>query len=226
MNDLINNKPIFDPNPYWTNPIPNESIDWDLIESNKAIHLFDHTGYDLCPIEQEYGKYNPFPGCELTIHRNDRHISLQMPWYSQPHKTTDYVLNHSMILRRYALEGKALEQLKAFAKRNHLLNKVINLNPKWGFDFSLDYVNETEAFEILHYEYDGFDYENIINAQSKIQNLVDNTDFEKTAQDLLQKKSEWFNLDFFEQSHWKCNYFGIPDERFKLVIWNSNTSSA
>lgn len=220
MNDLINNKPIFDPNPFWFNPIPDEYIDWDLIESNKAVHLFDHTGYDLCTIEQEYAKYNPFPGCELTIHRNDRHISLQIPWYSQPHKTTGYVLNHSMILRRYALSGKALEQLQRFAKRNHLLNKVINLNPKWGFDFSLDYVNETDAFEILHYEYDGFDYDTILQAQQRIQNLVDSSNFQSIAQDLIKRKSEWFNLDFFEQSHWKCEYFNIPDERFKLVIWN------
>jgi predicted DNA binding protein len=125
-----------------------------------------------------------------------------------------------MILRRYALSGKALEQLQNFAKRNHLLNKVINLNSKWGFDFSLDYVNETEAFEILHYEYDGFDYDTIIQAQQRIRNVIDNSDFESIAQDLIKRKSEWFNLDFFEQSHWKCNYFNIPDERFKLVIWN------
>ena len=31
---------------------------------------------------------------------------------------------------------------------------------------------------------------------------------------------EWIGLDFQAQSAWKCDYFGIEHERFKLVAWD------
>jgi hypothetical protein len=50
--------------------------------------------------------------------------------------------------------------------------------------------------------------------------MLSSTDWNHAAQQLLKRKSEWFDLDFFGQSDWKCKYFGIVKERFKMVIWN------
>ena len=30
---------------------------------------------------------------------------------------------------------------------------------------------------------------------------------------------EWINLEFFQQSKYKTDFFGLPTERFKLVAW-------
>mgnify|MGYP003345080763 CR=1 FL=1 len=45
------------------------------------------------------------------------------------------------------------------------------------------------------------------------------TDWDDAATRLLKLKDKWHHLDFFAQSDWKCNYFGIEKERFKMVIW-------
>lgn len=219
MNDLINNNPKFNSNPYWTNPIPKNDIDkyLNFLSSNECVYLFDQNGYDLSPIEILYSKYN---NTDLTVHRNEKHYSIQKPWFSQNNKVCGYVLNHSMILERKGFSGEALEQLKEFAKTNPLIYKVINMKPKWGIDFSLDYVDfYGNCMEIFHYEYDGFSYDEIENAKKILESMIETTNFNDVAQDLLERKDEWFNLEFFEQSSWKCNYFNVKPERFKMVVW-------
>ena len=44
-------------------------------------------------------------------------------------------------------------------------------------------------------------------------------DWDDAAKTLLKKKYEWYYLDFFDQSRYKSEFFGIRDERFKLVLW-------
>ncbi len=45
-------------------------------------------------------------------------------------------------------------------------------------------------------------------------------DWQDAGQQILSKKDQWHHLDFFAQSRWKCDYFGVPEERFKMVAWN------
>jgi hypothetical protein len=46
-----------------------------------------------------------------------------------------------------------------------------------------------------------------------------NQDWEAAAKELLRRKQEWHDLDFFTQSDYKCAFFGLPSERFKMVAW-------
>lgn len=249
VNDLIKRPAKFIENGFWTVPIPETEIDYDLLESNRCVSLFDQNGYDLTHLEQLYARYN-LPICDsydklqgnnspvITIHRSVQHTSIQTPWYVQHtegDKKEGYVLNHSFILQRFGYQGEAKEQLLKFAKRNPLIYKVINITPKWGIDFSLDFVkapkskmndNESEdsdfeCFELLHYEHDSFNYKDANEIKYRLEGVIETTNFDEVAIDLINKKSEWINLEFFEQSDWKCKYFNIPNERFKMVTWQN-----
>jgi hypothetical protein len=217
MNDLTIIPVDFNLIPTWEIPIPIKDLDMKWIKSQECVKLFDQNGYDLCPLEQLYAKYNHQ---ELVVHRNEKHHSIQRPWITQEPKLSGSVLNHSMILERKGYSGLALEQLKNLASSNPLIHKVIQIKPKWGIDFSMDFVNqEGECFEIFHYEYDGFNCEEIVDAKLTIEKLIQSTNFDEKAEDLMKRKSEWINLEFFDQSDWKCKYFGVPNERFKMVVW-------
>jgi hypothetical protein len=207
MNDLNLEPTLFDPNPYWITPIPSKEIDWDWIQSSGPTELFDQNGYDLCPLEQLYAKYNH---CKTDEHRHDKHICIKRPWFTQKEKQKGCVLNHSMIFERKGYSGKALKQLKTFALINPLIRKLIHIQPKWGIDFSMDYVDHKECLEIFHYEYDGFDVDQIEDIREKIEEVILSTNFDRVAKDLIQRKKEWINLEFFDQSDWKCKYFGVP----------------
>jgi hypothetical protein len=84
----------------------------------------------------------------------------------------------------------------------------------------MDYVDrEGNAFEILHWEYDCFDYNEAAEIKELVQPKLNSIDWDDAAQQLLKRKDEWHSLEFFAQSDWKCNYFRIAKERFKMVIW-------
>jgi hypothetical protein len=84
----------------------------------------------------------------------------------------------------------------------------------------MDYVDRAgNVFEVLHWEWDSFDYEEIQAVKLEIEPVLKAIDWQDAAQNILTNKDSWHHLDFFSQSAWKCNYFGIPEERFKMVAW-------
>ena len=115
---------------------------------------------------------------------------------------------------------EALEQLKSWANDLPLLHKVIAMRPKWGLDFSMDYADSAgNSFEVLHWEWDSFDYYQVLEIKERIEPVLLSIDWEDGAKRLLVRKDEWHSLDFFGQSDYKCNFFGVPKEQFKMVLW-------
>jgi len=206
---LTGNK--LNPTGYWSEPIP-RSYRPNALD----LELFDQNGYDLTKLEQQYAVYN---GATPLQHRSHR-TALKVNWFVQDPVVTGPVLNHSLLFERKAYSGPALDQLNNWAKELPLLYKITAMRPKWGLDFSMDYVDSNgNAFELLHWEYDGFSYSDILSVKQKIEPIIQNIDWNKAAADMIERKAEWHHLDFFEQSDWKCNYFDIPKEKFKMVIW-------
>jgi len=201
-----------DPNGYWDKPIGKMLY----IPLPEDLALFDQNGYDLTILEQHFANTND----AITQQHRKHRTALKQNWYTQETKKEGAVLNHSLLFERKGYTGAALEQLKFWAKTLPLIYKIIAMRPKWGLDFSMDYVDrEGNAFEILHWEYDGFSYEEICAVKDKIEPVINSIDFEQAGRDLLKYKDKWHHLDFFAQSDWKCDFFGIPKERFKMVIW-------
>jgi hypothetical protein len=203
---------LLNPNGYWDKPV--EKLVY--LPTSEDLELFDQNGYDLTLLEQHFAYSN---GTKPKKHR-ERIRTLKQDWFVQDYKIEGAVLNHSFLFERKGYKGAALEELLHWARDLPLIYKVIALRPKWGLDFSMDYVDKKgNAFEVLHWEWDSFDYVEIETIRQIIEPRLQAIDWDDAAKEILKHKDQWHHLGFFEQSDWKCNYFDIPKERFKMVAW-------
>jgi hypothetical protein len=203
----------FEPNPYWTERI--KSVFACPLRS--AVALFDQNGYDLTPLEQLYAVAN---GAVTTKHRNSEHITLRQTWFTADDTDHGPHINHAYMFERKGYSGEALSQLKGWSSGNPHLHKLTAMRPKWGLDFSIDYCDrEGNVFELLHWEYDGFEHDEIAEKKVRMEEFLLKQDWDERARTMLERKDEWHKLGFFEQSEWKTRFFGIEKERFKMVLW-------
>ena len=202
----------FNPNGYWSQPLAKMLY----LPTVEDIDLFDQNGYDLTELEKHFASSNM---AGPDSHRSHR-TALKQSWFQQSPAHSGPHLNHSLLFERKGYAGAALDQLKQWARTLPLIHKIIAIRPKWGMDFSMDYVDqEGNAFELLHWEYDCFEYDEARAIKEYIEPIILGIDWELAARDFIKRKNDWHQLDFFTQSDWKCQYFGIPKERFKMVIW-------
>lgn len=213
MSSVVLTNNCFEENGYWSNPV--EKIVY--LPTPEDVALFDQNGYDLTDLEKHYAYSN---WTKPKKHREHR-VALKQPWFIQdPTAIEGAVLNHSLLFERKAYTGAALAELQHWAKTLPLIHKLLAMRPKWGLDFSMDYVDSKgNALELLHWEWDSFSYEEIVAVKAAVEPKLQAIDWDSAAQNLIKYKDEWHSLDFFAQSDWKCNYFGISKERFKMVIW-------
>jgi len=202
----------FNPDPYFRSP-----IDQEFLPSAEQTELFDQNGYDLTPLERLYAEANGQAG---RWHRPN-HYALKSDWFTdEENSSTGAHINHALLFERKGYAGAALAQLEGWARHNNLIYKIVKMRPKWGMDISVDYVDGSgNVFELLHWEYDGFDYQEIADKKTEIEKFLLSVDWNDRAKEMIQRKSEWHHLDFFEQSAWKTRFFGIEQERFKMVLW-------
>ena len=202
----------FNPDGYWRNPIAKLLYE----PTYEDVDLFDQNGYDLTQLERHYAYSNYVK----TAKQRDYRYAIKHDWFIQNVKVEGAVLNHSSLFERKAYQGPALEQLQHWAKKLPLIYKIIAIRAKWGLDFSMDYVDrQGNAFELLHWEWDSFNYDEISAIKQEVEPRLQNIDWQDAANQMIKYKEKWHHLDFFAQSDWKCNYFGVPKERFKMVIW-------
>ena len=205
------------PSEFYINKTWDKPLDWRYFpgNTNLLIELFDQNGYRLTDIEQSYARAN-----EQLFVEHGHEKSIRKPWMFYKQKDTGAHLNHAFLFERKGYGGAALEQLKDEAKHFHLLNKLVNYKGKWGVDFSMDYVDQGgNSMEIVHFEYDSYSLNEIQDIKGRVEEIASRMDWEFAAQLILEKKHEWIELEFFEQSKWKTDYFGLPAERFKMNAW-------
>lgn len=201
----------FDSNGYWCNAISDKS----LFHSELCVNLFDQNGYHLTPIEQAYADVNGYP---IVVRRHETVI--RKPWLTLNNVFTGAHINHSDLFERKGYDGDALDQLKLHVSANNLLWKIIKMKPKWGIDISIDYTDESgNVFEVFHYEWDSFEYEPIAQKKQEIENFVLSQDWDYHAKEVLRRRDEWFDLDFFGQSKWRTDFYNLSPEKFKHIIW-------
>lgn len=200
---------FFDPVATWDN----ELIVTDILNDVTCTNLFDQNGYHLTAVEQCYADVNGYP---KQIRRHETVI--RKPWLVW-NKFMGAHINHSDLFERKSYGGNALEQLSQYAESNPMLHKIIKMKSKWGIDISIDYVSADAVFEVFHYEWDSFEYDAIYEKKIEIENFVLNHDWDVVAKDLWKIRDKWLYLDFFDQTKWRTDYFGLSPEKFKNVIW-------
>ena len=180
------------------------------------LHLFDQSGYDLCPLEQEYAKVNMGEPEYIRYRR-----AIAKPWILSETDKTGPHINHSYLFERKGYHGYALEQLGHWAEGNHLIHKMTQLKSKWGIDISLDYVDDVRynTMELFHYEWDSNNLDEVLAKKEEIQEIVFSMDWQEFTNFKLKYKDEWIHLDFVGQSKWTTEQLKLPKEKFKLVTW-------
>tara|TARA_E500000178_G_scaffold320357_1_gene343407 strand:- start:23 stop:661 length:639 start_codon:yes stop_codon:yes gene_type:complete len=202
----------FNPNPYYTLPIDlDESIDL-----KSTVDTFDQNGFDLTDLEIMYAKK-----MDLDIKKvRHTHFVLKDDWFTAEPTDRGCHINHAVIFERKGFADAAKEQMVELADKCPLIHKVLQIKPKWGLDFSVDYADaQGNVFEVLHWEWDTFNFEEIQQKKKQMDVFLLGQDWDKMAKQLLERKEEWYKLGFFEQSDYKTKFFGIEKERFKMVIW-------
>ena len=203
----------FNPDPFYTQRIKS----FFATPPKDSVALFDQNGYDLTKLEQMYAVAN---GYQLTQHRNTDHITLRQDWFIDHNPADGPHINHAYMFERKGFTQDALSQLVSWSSGNTHLHKLVAMKPKWGLDFSIDYCDQDgNVFEVLHWEFDGFEYQEIAEKKIRMDEFLLKQDWDHASQHILKHKQEWHGLGFFEQSEWKTKYFGIDKERFKMVLW-------
>lgn len=198
--NLINLKPKFVSYPYLTIPISKLQVE------TLPFKDFDKDGYEV-PTPLEYLHYE-INGVELN-REIQHHIAPVQEWYTDIEESEHgLVLDHCMLLTRYAFAGAAKEQLIEVCKNRPILQKLLNIKPKWGIDFSLDYVTHDIVMEVIHIEQDFDNLEAAEAAREHLEKIIDNTDWYDGAIKLWSKRDEWVNLSSDDHSDYKAQFFG------------------
>jgi len=199
----------FHKNGYFTAP----TMDDEVLKDKHSVDLFDQNGYHLTKAEQAF-----IPNSEFK--KIDRRVEdcMRQDWFVWDKKSGAHI-NHSDLFERKGFLGDAKDQLIKHAKDNPILYKLIKMKPKWGIDISIDYVSEDRVFEVFHYEWDDFDFNRVDEKRQELEEFVLSKDWDDVADELWSIRSRWYNLDFFEQTKWRTDYFNLSPEKFKNVIW-------
>ena len=191
------------------------SEDIEVLKDTNSVDLFDQNGYHLTKAEQAFLTRNGYQPIERRHEDCLRH-----DWFIWDKREGAHI-NHADLFERKGFKDQALEQIDAIAEVNPMLYKLTKMKPKWGIDISIDYVSKDAVFEVFHYEWDAFEYSAVMEKKHEIEYFVLNQDWDDVAKKLWKIKDEWFYLDFFEQTKWRTDYFGLTPEKFKNVIWDS-----
>ena len=190
----------FTANPYLTTP-----IDLKLVKS-LPLKDFDKDGYEV-PALLERAFYEA-QNVKLN-HEIQYHIAPVEPWYIDEENSEEgLVLDHCMLLTRRAFKDEAREQIERVVTQRPILQKLLNIKPKWGIDFSLDFVTHDIVMEVIHIEQDFDNLDNANRAKEKLEHIIDNTDWYDGAMRLWKLRDNWINLSSDDHSDYKAQFFG------------------
>jgi hypothetical protein len=197
---LVRQGASFAASPYLTTAIS------DNLFNTLDLNYFDKDGYEVpALLEQEYYRTN---GVDLD-NRIQYHVAPVHEWFRDDNRSSKgLVLDHCMLLTRWAFAGEARKQLESAVSDRPILNKLLGIKPKWGIDFSLDWIDQDACVEVIHIEQDFDSFYNATNTRRTLEHLIEDTVWVEGAKQLIQQRSEWEGLSSDDQSDYKARFFG------------------
>lgn len=163
---------------------------------------YDKDGFELNRAERKFYAANRLPLIDCL-----NHLCWQEPWFELEQDGQGLILDHSMFLCRASYEDRAREQLESIKDQIPTADLLLRTRQKWGFDFALDAVaDDGTVFEVIHIEYDNYDYETFRNQMLLFDFRVRHTDWQDSALLIWRHRDQWQDLKGFEQNHWKSQY--------------------
>ena len=160
---------------------------------------YDKDGFELNKAEQKFYLANGLPIIDCL-----NHLCWQEPWFELEQGVNDLILDHCMFLCRANYTEDALAQLKELKAEVPTADLLIRTRQKWGFDFNLDAVSDDgTVFEVLHVEYDNYDFITFRDQMLLFDVKVRHTDWHDCARLVWAKRDEWQHLSGFAQNDWK-----------------------
>lgn len=166
------------------------------------IKYFDNDGFELSFLEQEFYRENNVVLADYLNHHCN-----QYEWIKVEHP--NFKIDHSVLLQRWQFCGEAKEQLERHKSSFPQLNKYIMLKPKWGLDFSLEFYDNDESMEVVHFEFDDHNYYEALARKEHLENKILDTDWIDFVNSLKRHRSEWEHLTAMDQNDWKAKHWGL-----------------
>ena len=182
-----------------SNPSCNKKI--ESLESTD-FQYYDKDGFELNMAERKFYAAMKHPINNPILN----HTCWQEPWFELEKDDLGLILDHSMFLCRCKFDGEAEDQLESVKSSIPQADLLIRTKQKWGFDFALDAVRDGTVFEVLHIEYDHYDYDVFKNRMMNFEWTVRHTDWRDAADRIWASRDQWQHLQGFEQNHWKANF--------------------
>ena len=163
---------------------------------------YDKDGFELNIAERKFYQAMKHP----IHHPILNHCCWQEPWFELEEGNHNLILDHSMFLCRAMYSGAALDQLNQLKDTVPSADYLARTRTKWGFDFALDAVKDGQTFEVIHVEFDSYDYDTFTNRMLQFDYTVRHTDWRDAAKEIWAHREDWQNLRGFEQNHWKAKF--------------------
>jgi hypothetical protein len=200
------------------------SVGANILTEQNIRNLGNYTteGFELSSIEQEYYKEN-----NITLNSRLDQICDQKEWIKC--SSPLFKINHSLLLQRRSFVGEARERLVDFRKQflhSYLtsedvilqVDRLLQMKPKWGLDFALDYNNEKDKLEAMHLEYDFSNYQEALDAKQVLDKKILTTDWIHFVKKLVDNKDKWMYLPGMKKNNWRTCFWGLSgiDRNYKI----------
>lgn len=166
------------------------------------IEYFDKDGYELTPLEKYFYHISGF-WLNSFLYKQ----FLGFPWLSLDHN--NIFIDHSMALMRCDFTGAARQTIEMLRPKNRKLSYLLQIKRKWGFDIDINCYKDDSIFEVLHLEYDTYEYQQALDIKQELETYFLSCDIDDVAEKIWQKRDTWQKLHGYNQNFWKAKYLGF-----------------